>query len=111
MLNINKSSIKEWTPEIVLSVLNGYSTKNLLDDIKAGLLVSVVAFPLFMTFAIASGVPPYIGLITCVISGGLASLLGGAKFQIVGRTGAFSVVVFNIIQDKGGEGLTCAWIR
>lgn len=110
MLNINKSSIKEWTPEIVLNLLNGYSTKNLLDDVKAGLLVSVVAFPLFMTFAIASGVPPYIGLITCVIAGGLASLLGGAKFQIVGPTGAFTVIVFNIIQEHGFEGLTCALI-
>lgn len=102
------ASIKEWIPELFLTLSSGYNKDDLLSDIKAGFLVSVVAFPLFMTFAIASGVQPYIGLITCVIAGGLASLLGGAKFQIVGPTGAFTVIVFNIIQEHGIDGLSCA---
>lgn len=107
MKTFNNQAFLTWCPELFLS-LKHYSAKDFFSDFKAGLLVSVVAFPLFMTFAIASGVPPYIGLITCVIAGGLASILGGAKFQIVGPTGAFTVIVYNIIQEHGFEGLTCS---
>ncbi len=102
------NAIKLWLPESILTLMNGYSLRDFVSDVKAGLLVSVVAFPLFMTFAIASGVPPQVGLVTSIICGGLASLLGGAKFQIVGPTGAFTVIVFNIIQEHGFDGLLCA---
>ncbi|MDR2681909.1 MAG: hypothetical protein LBB29_02590, partial [Holosporaceae bacterium] len=77
-------------------------------DLKAGMLVSVVAFPLFMTFAIASGVAPNIGIMTCPVAGSLACLFGGARFQIVGPTGAFAMIVADIIKMHGFEGMTCA---
>ena len=99
-----------WMPEIVLSLLNGYSWRSLFCDIRAGLLVAVVAFPLFMTFAIASGVAPNIGITTCVVAGTIACLFGGAKFQIVGPTGAFAMIVYDIINTKEFEGMTCALI-
>ena len=99
-----------WMPEIVLSLLNNYSWRSLFCDIRAGLLVAVVAFPLFMTFAIASGVAPNIGITTCVVAGTIACLFGGAKFQIVGPTGAFAMIVYDIINTKGFEGMTCALI-
>ena len=102
--------LASWTPEIVLSLLNGYSWRSLFGDIRAGLLVAVVAFPLFMTFAIASGVAPNIGIKTCVVAATLACLFGGAKFQIVGPTGAFAMIVYDIINTKGFEGMTCALI-
>lgn len=96
-----------WCPELFFC-LRKYSRSDFMADVKAGLLVAIVAFPLFMTFAIASGVSPYIGIVTCVIAGGLASMLGGARFQIVGPTGAFTVIVFNIIQEHGIDGLLTA---
>jgi SulP family sulfate permease len=103
------SIVNEWMPEIVLST-KGYSVSKLFYDIKAGLLVSIVAFPLFMTFAIASGVAPNIGIITCIIAGTLASLFGGARFQIVGPTGAFAMIVADILKTYHFEGMTCALI-
>jgi SulP family sulfate permease len=101
---------REWTPEIILSLRENYSWRSLLCDARAGLLVSVVAFPLFMTFAIASGASPSVGIITCVIAGTLVCLFGGAKFQVVGPTGAFAMIVADMIRDYGFEGLTCALI-
>ncbi|MDR3156025.1 MAG: STAS domain-containing protein [Holosporaceae bacterium] len=99
--------ISEWTPEIVFGLSN-YSFGSLLCDVRAGLLVSVVAFPLFMTFAIASGVAPHIGVITCIVAGTLICLCGGARFQIVGPTGAFAMIVHDIIKVYNFDGMTCA---
>jgi SulP family sulfate permease len=107
---MNKFKISEWIPEIFLSVKKNYDAQSFFCDVKAGFLVSVVAFPLFMTFAIASGVSPSIGIKTCIIAGSLSCLLGGARFQIVGPTGAFSMIVFSIIKNFGFEGMTCALI-
>ena len=102
--------LSSWTPEIILSLSRNYSWNSLFCDIRAGLLVAVVAFPLFMTFAIASGVSPSVGITTCVVAGTIACLFGGAKFQIVGPTGAFAMIVYDIIINKGFEGMTCALI-
>ncbi len=102
--------LSSWTPEIILSLSRNYSWNSLFCDIRAGLLVAVVAFPLFMTFAIASGVSPSVGITTCVVAGTIACLFGGAKFQIVGPTGAFAMIVYDIIIKKGFEGMTCALI-
>ncbi|MDR1982268.1 MAG: STAS domain-containing protein [Holosporaceae bacterium] len=110
MKNLFDNVKHKWMPEIVLSLSKDYSIDSFLCDLKAGLLISVVAFPLFMTFAIASGVSPCIGIITCIIAGSLACLFGGAKFQIVGPTGAFAMIVANIIRDHGFEGMGCALI-
>ncbi|MDR3186958.1 MAG: STAS domain-containing protein [Holosporaceae bacterium] len=99
-----------WVPEIFLSTRHNYSSSTLLGDLRAGLLVAVVAFPLFMTFAIASGVAPATGIITSIVAGTLVCLCGGARFQIVGPTGAFAMIVFDIIKNHGFEGMTCALI-
>ncbi|MDR1551645.1 MAG: STAS domain-containing protein [Holosporaceae bacterium] len=101
---------REWTPEFVLSLGKNYSLRSFISDARAGLLVSVVAFPLFMTFAIASGASPGVGITTCLVAGSLASLFGGAKFQIVGPTGAFAMIVADIVKDHGFEGLTFSMI-
>lgn len=105
-----EGNYSRYMPEIVLSLLNNYSLQTLFNDLRAGLLVAVVAFPLFMTFAIASGVAPNIGITTCVVAGTITCLFGGAKFQIVGPTGAFAMIVYDIIATKGFEGMTCALI-
>ncbi|MDR2723872.1 MAG: STAS domain-containing protein [Holosporaceae bacterium] len=105
-----KRILAEWMPEIVVSIRKHYSLRSFSSDIRAGLLVSVVAFPLFMTFAIASGASPMIGIITSVIAGSLACLCGGSRFQIVGPTGAFAMIVADIIKIHGFEGMTCALI-
>ena len=102
-----QNTFSSWCPELFLC-LKKYKRSDFFSDLKAGLLVAIVAFPLFMIFAIASGVSPYVGITTCLIAGGLASILGGARFQIVGPTGAFTVIVFNIIQEHGLNSLITA---
>lgn len=86
----------------------GYSWAKLRADALAGLTVSIVAVPLAMAIAIASGVTPAQGLITAVIAGFLISALGGARFQIGGPTGAFIVVVYGVVHQYGYDGLALA---
>jgi SulP family sulfate permease len=86
----------------------GYSLQKLRADAVAGLTVSIVAVPLAMAIAIASGVTPAQGLITAVVAGFLISALGGARFQIGGPTGAFIVVVFGVVHQFGYDGLALA---
>src|SRR5437867_3728936 len=76
----------------------------------SGLVVGIVALPLALAFAIASGVPPERGIYTAVIAGFLISALGGSRVQIGGPTGAFVVVVYGIVQKYGVNGLTVATI-
>lgn len=85
--------------------LPGYSTRRLVQDSIAGLTVGLVALPLAMAFAIASGVKPEAGIYTAVIAGFLVSALGGSRCQIAGPTGAFVVVVFGIVAKFGVAGL------
>ena len=73
-------------------------------DLGAGIIVGIVALPLAIAFAIASGVTPERGLITAVIAGFLISALGGSRFQIGGPTGAFIVIVYGIVQQFGVNG-------
>lgn len=95
----------------LLSVMKaGYSISDFTRDICAGLTVGVVALPLAMAFAIASGAPPERGLFTAVVAGALISLLGGSRFQIGGPTGAFVVIVAGVIARHGYEGLVVATI-
>jgi len=86
----------------------GYSWAFLRDDAIAGFTVAVVALPLAMAIAIASGATPQAGLITAVIAGFLISALGGSRFQIGGPTGAFIVVVYGVIHEHGYDGLLLA---
>ncbi len=86
----------------------GYSSAKLRADAMAGLTVAIVAVPLAMAIAIASGVTPAQGLITAVVAGFLISALGGARFQIGGPTGAFIVVVYGVVHQHGYDGLALA---
>ncbi len=88
----------------------GYSWAKLRADAMAGLTVAIVAVPLAMAIAIASGVTPAQGLITAVVGGFLISALGGARFQIGGPTGAFIVVIYGVVQAYGYDGLALATI-
>ncbi|MFN9187670.1 MAG: SulP family inorganic anion transporter [Betaproteobacteria bacterium] len=85
----------------LLDALVGYSGERLLCDIGAGLTVGVVALPLAMAFAIASGVKPEAGLVTAIIGGFLISAFGGSRVQIGGPAGAFIVVVYAIVERYG----------
>ncbi len=82
----------------------------LVKDLSAGVVVGIVALPLAIAFAIASGVRPDQGLITAVIAGFLISALGGSRFQIGGPTGAFVILVYSVIQQHGMDGLIVATI-
>lgn len=88
----------------------GLLFKNLSNDIFAGIIVGIVALPLAIAFAVASGVSPEKGIITAVVAGFLISLLGGSRVQIGGPTGAFIVIVYGIIQKYGLDGLMISTI-
>jgi SulP family sulfate permease len=94
-------------PKLVTS-LRSYSWRQFGDDLVAGLVVGVVALPLAMAFAIASGVEPKRGLFTAVVAGFLISALGGSRVQIGGPTGAFVVIVAGIVARFGYDGLVLA---
>lgn len=92
----------------VVTTLRGYSRHQFLADLAAGVIVGVVALPLAIAFAIASGVTPQAGLYTAIIGGLAISALGGSRVQIGGPTGAFVVIVYGIVQQYGVGGLTIA---
>jgi SulP family sulfate permease len=96
-------------PEL-LNSLKGYKAKNFMGDLVAGVITGIVALPLAIAFAIASGVPPDRGLYTAIIAGFIISVLGGSRVQIGGPTGAFVVIVYAIIQKFGLAGLATATI-
>jgi len=85
-----------------------YSFRNLQKDILSGTIVGVIAIPLSMAFAIASGVKPEYGIYTTIIAGILISLFGGSKFQIGGPTGAFIPILMGIVMEYGYENLLIA---
>ncbi len=89
----------------ILSCLTEYSLARLRSDLVAGSVVGVVALPLAMAFAIASGVPPGTGIFTAIIAGFLVSGLGGCRLQIGGPTGAFVVIVYEVVVRHGVDKL------
>ncbi|MDY0253856.1 MAG: SulP family inorganic anion transporter [Tenuifilaceae bacterium] len=92
-------------PKLFSVLREGYSKHQLQKDVMAGVIVGIVALPLAIAFAIASGVSPERGIITAIVAGFLISLLGGSRVQIGGPTGAFVVIVFGIVEQYGIEGL------
>src|ERR1700749_4745388 len=86
-----------YVPKIITVLREGYGKNTFRDDILAGLTVAIVAIPLSMALAIASGATPDKGLITVVVAGLIISLLSGCRYQVGGPAGAFVVIVFNII--------------
>lgn len=97
----------DFRPKLV-SALRDYSLSKFSSDLVAGIVVGIVALPLAIAFGIASGVSPTVGLITAIIGGFVVSAAGGCSVQIGGPTGAFIVIVYNIIATYGLEGLAIA---
>ena len=92
-------------PKLLSVLKQGYSKQQFTTDLFAGIIVGIVALPLAIAFAVASGVSPEKGLITAVVAGLIISALGGSRVQIGGPTGAFIVIVFGILQTYGFNGL------
>ncbi|MEO7314588.1 MAG: sulfate permease [Ginsengibacter sp.] len=92
----------------IFDTLKTYNRKQFSKDVMAGIIVGIVALPLAIAFAIASGVGPEKGLITAVIAGFIVSAMGGSRVQIGGPTGAFIVIVYGIVQMYGVNGLIIA---
>lgn len=92
----------------ILTTLETYSLKQFWGDLFAGVTVAMVAMPLSLAIAIASGASPEKGIVTAIVAGFLISALGGSRFQIGGPTGAFIVVVYGVIANHGYDGLVLA---
>lgn len=92
-------------PKFFSLLKSGISFKQIVSDSLSGIVVGVLALPLAIAFAVASGVSPDKGLITAIIAGFLISLLGGSRVQIGGPTGAFIVIVYGIVENYGIDGL------
>ena len=95
----------DWVPRSVQTIAAGYDRASFAADLIAGITVGLVALPLAMAFAIASGLTPQSGIYCAIITGFLISALGGSRFQIGGPTGAFVVVVSGIVAQHGIDGL------
>jgi len=93
---------------ILFETLKGYTKEQFTKDVLAGIIVGIVALPLAIAFAIASGVSPEKGIFTAIIAGFIISALGGSSVQIGGPTGAFIVIVYGIVQTYGIDGLIIA---
>ncbi len=104
---MNFSGSIDFRPKLI-SALSHYSLEKFKNDLVAGIVVGIVALPLAIAFGIASGVSPTVGLITAIIGGFIVSAAGGCSVQIGGPTGAFIVIVYNIIATFGLEGLAIA---
>jgi SulP family sulfate permease len=99
---------REFEPKLVTVLREGYSRRQFVRDVAAGIQVGIVALPLSLALAIASGVRPEQGLFTAVVAGFLISALGGSRVQVGGPTGAFIVLVYGIVQTHGYDGLAVA---
>ncbi len=97
-----------FTPKLISHLAEGYRLDDLRADALAGLTVAIVALPLSMAIAIASGVGPERGLYTAIIGGFLVSLLGGSRYQIGGPAGAFIVLLSACVGQIGLDGLILA---
>ncbi len=92
-------------PKFFTLLKNGISKEQLYTDIMAGIIVGIVALPLAIAFAVASGVSPEKGIITAIVAGLIISVLGGSRVQIGGPTGAFIIILYGIIEQYGIDGL------
>src|SRR5258708_3695774 len=95
-------------PKLLTILREGYTRKQFRGDLLGGLTVGVVALPLSIALAIASGVKPEQGLYTAIFAGFVIAVLGGTRAQISGPTGAFIVIVYGIVQKYGYDGLVVA---
>jgi SulP family sulfate permease len=97
-----------YEPKIIQVFREGYTRPQLLNDLLAGVLVGLVALPIAIAFAVASGVSPVYGIYTATIGGFIAAILGGSRVQIAGPTGAFVVVIAETISQLGMQGFLTA---
>jgi SulP family sulfate permease len=95
-------------PKLYTTLREGYAVDQFRVDAVAGLTVAIVALPLAMALGIASGASPSQGLVTAIVAGFIISALGGSRVQVGGPTGAFVVVVFDVIARHGYDGLLTA---
>lgn len=96
-------------PQLMRSLAD-YSREKLMKDLVAGVIVAIIALPLSIALALASGVSPEQGLYTAIVAGFLVSALGGSKVQIAGPTAAFAAIVAGIVARNGMDGLAVATI-
>jgi SulP family sulfate permease len=101
---------KDKLKPMLFSVLKNYDGKKFLSDVLAGVIVAIIALPLSIALAIASGVGPEQGIYTAIVAGFLISFFGGSRVQIAGPTAAFATIVAGIIAKKGMDGLVLATI-
>lgn len=99
----------ELTPQLIHS-LKHYSRETFIKDLIAGIIVAIIALPLSIALALASGVAPEQGIYTAIVAGFLISALGGSKVQIAGPTAAFATIVAGIVAKNGMEGLAVATV-
>ena len=97
-------------PKLYVVLKQGYNRQLFKKDLYAGFFVGIMALPIVIAFAIASGLTPDKGLITAIIAGFIVSVLGGSRFQIAGPTGFFIVIVYGIVQKYGLNGLMISTI-
>lgn len=107
-MKIKFSWPKEFVPKIYSLLAKGYSKETFFSDLSAGVIVGIVALPLAIAFAIASGVKPEQGLYAAIVAGLFVSLLSGSRSQVSGPTGAFIVIIYGIVQQYGYDGLAVA---
>ena len=104
----NPSFSEQFLPKLATVLREGYGRAEFRADVVAGLTVAIVALPLSMAIAIASGVGPDRGLVTAIVGGAVVSAFGGSRFQIGGPAGAFIILVAACVADIGVEGLVTA---
>ena len=101
---------KEKLKPKLFSVMKTYSKEQFVKDVISGIIVAIIALPLSIALALASGVGPQEGLYTAIVAGFLISFLGGSRVQIAGPTAAFATIVAGIVAKNGMEGLAVATI-
>ena len=95
---------------MLFSVMKNYDGKKFIKDLVAGIIVAIIALPLSIALALASGVGPEQGIYTAIVAGFLISFFGGSRVQIAGPTAAFATIVAGIIAKKGMDGLIIATV-
>ena len=107
---VKQSYSKRFAPKLFEVLKSGYNKEKFRRDCISGMTVAVISIPLAMALAIASGVTPAQGLYTAIVAGFFIALLGGSRYQIGGPTGAFVVVIFNVMQNYGYDGLAATML-
>lgn len=95
---------------MLLTTLKGYDRSQFIKDVTAGIIVAIIALPLSIALALASGVGPEAGIFTAIVAGFVISALGGSAVQIAGPTAAFATIVAGIVAKSGTDGLAAATI-